>query len=65
MPVYLTHKFTDKFTCCHTDIEIAYQTFYLTQSQCNDTGPTSPSVDPITLKGGGGEEGRGGVNGRC
>ena len=22
------------FTCCHTDIEVADQTFYLTQSQC-------------------------------
>ena len=24
------------------------QTFYLTQSQYTDTGPTSPSADPIT-----------------
>ena len=36
------------FTCCHTEIEVADQTFYLTQSQSTDTGPTSPSVDPIT-----------------
>ena len=35
------------FTCCHTEIEVANQTFYLTQSQYTDTGPTSPSVDPI------------------
>ena len=34
--------------CCHTEIEVADQTFYLTQSQYTDTGPTSPSDDPIT-----------------
>ena len=34
--------------CCHTDTEVADQTFYLTQSQYTDTGPTSPSADPIT-----------------
>ena len=39
---------SDKFTCCHTEIEVADQTFYLTQSQYTDTGPTSPSDDPIT-----------------
>ena len=39
---------SDKFTCCHTEIEIADQTFCLTQSQYTDTGPTSPSADPIT-----------------
>ena len=39
---------TDKFTCCHTEIEVAYPTFYLTQSQYTDTGPTSPSAEPIT-----------------
>ena len=39
---------SDKFTCCHTEIEFADQTFYLTQSQYTDTGPTSPSADPIT-----------------
>ena len=38
---------TDKFTCCHTDIEVADQTFYLTQSQYTDTRPTSHSTDPI------------------
>ena len=38
---------TDNFTCCHTEIQIADQTFYLTQSQYTDTGPTSPSADPI------------------
>ena len=39
---------SDNFTCCHTEIEVAYQTFYLTQSQYTDTSPTSPSADPIT-----------------
>ena len=39
---------TDNFTCCHTEIEVADQTFHLTQSQYTDTGPTSPSADPIT-----------------
>ena len=37
----------DNFTCCHTEKEVADQTFYLTQSQCTDTGPTTPSGDPI------------------
>ena len=36
---------SDNFTCCHTEIEVADQTFYLTQSQYTDTGP---SADPIT-----------------
>ena len=39
---------TDNFTCCHTEIEAADQTFRLTQSQYTDTGLTSPSADPIT-----------------
>ena len=38
---------SDNFTCCHTEIQVADQTFYLTQSQYTDTGPTSPSADPI------------------
>ena len=38
---------TDNFTCCHTEIEVADQTIYLTQSQYTDTGPTSSSTDPI------------------
>ena len=37
------------FTCCHAKIEIADQTIYLTQSQYTDTGPISPSTDPIPL----------------
>ena len=39
---------SDNFTCCHTEIEVADQTFCLTQSQYTDTGPTSPSADPRT-----------------
>ena len=39
---------SDNFTCCHTEIEVADPTFYLTRSQYTDTGPTSPSADPIT-----------------
>ena len=35
-------------TCCHTEIEVADQTFYLTQSQHTDTGPTRPNAVPIT-----------------
>ena len=39
---------SDNLTCCHTEIEVADPTFYLTQSQYTDAGPTSPSADPIT-----------------
>ena len=39
---------TDNFTCGHTETEVADQTFHLIQSQYTDTGPTSPSADPIT-----------------
>ena len=35
---------SDNFTCCHTETEVADQTFHLTQSQYTDTGPTSPST---------------------
>ena len=38
---------SDSFTCCLTEVEVADQTFYLTQSQYTDTGLTSPSADPI------------------
>ena len=38
---------SDNFTCCHTEIEVADQTFHLTQAQYIDTEPTSPSADPI------------------
>ena len=39
---------SDKCTFRHTEIEVADQTVHLTQSQYTDTGPTSPSTDPIT-----------------
>ena len=39
---------SNSFTCCHTDIQVADQTYYLAQSQYTDTGPTSRSADPIT-----------------
>ena len=39
---------SDNFTCCHTEIEVADQTFYLNQSQYTNTGPTNQSTDPIT-----------------
>ena len=39
---------SDNSTCCHAEIEVADQTFHLTQSQYTDTGPTSPSADPMT-----------------
>ena len=29
---------SDNFTCCHNEIEVAHQTFQVTQSQCTDTG---------------------------
>ena len=39
---------TDNFTRSHTEKEVTDETFHLTQSQYTDTGPTSPSTDPIT-----------------
>ena len=39
---------SDNFTYCNTEEEAADPTFYLTQSQYTDTGPTSPSAGPIT-----------------
>ena len=47
MLVYVRPICSYKFTCCHTEIEVADHTFYLTQPQYTDTGPTSPSPDPI------------------
>ena len=38
---------SDNGMCCHTEIEVADWTFHLTQSQYTDTGPTSPSTEPI------------------
>ena len=39
---------TDLLRQFYTEVEVADQTFHLTQSQYTDTGPTSPSTDPIT-----------------
>ena len=38
-----------KSTGCHTETEVADQTFYPTQPQYTDTGPTSPSAEPIAM----------------
>ena len=38
---------SDNFTRCHTEIEVADPTFFLTQSHYTDTGPTSPRAEPI------------------
>ena len=45
---WLGRIYADNCTCCHTEVQVADQTFYLTWSQCTHTGPTSPSTDPIT-----------------
>ena len=44
--VYQGQICPDKCTCCHTEIGVADQTFYLTESQYADTRSTSPSADP-------------------
>ena len=38
---------SDNSACCHTEIEVADHICYLTQSQCTDTGSTSPIADPM------------------
>ena len=45
VPATCQRIYSDNFMCCHTEIEVADQTFYLTQY--TDIGPTSPSTDPI------------------
>ena len=47
MLVYLRTDLLGQFYVLHTEIEVADPTFYLTQSQYTDTGPTSPSTDAI------------------
>ena len=39
---------SDNSTCCHTEIQVADQTFHLTQSQYTKSGQTRPSTDPMT-----------------
>ena len=49
MGAYLRDGSAQTVLCTtHTEIEVADQTFYLTQSQYTDTGPTSPGADPRT-----------------
>ena len=48
MRVYLRDGSAQTILRAATQIEVADPTFYLTQSQYTDTGPTSPSADPIT-----------------
>ena len=49
MRVYLRDGSAQTILCAATlEIEIADQTFHLTQSQYIDIGPTSRSADPIT-----------------
>ena len=36
---------SDNCTCCHTEVEVADQTFYLTQSRYINTGRTSLSAE--------------------
>ena len=48
MLVYVRDGSAQGRICCHTEIEAADQTFYLTQSQYTHTRPTRPSTDPIT-----------------
>ena len=33
--------------CCQAETEVADETWYLTQSQYTDTGPASPSINPM------------------
>ena len=37
----------DNCMCCHTEIEVPDQTFYLTQSKYTDTVPTNSGSDPV------------------
>ena len=39
--------YSDKYTCCHAEIEVADQTFYLTQPHYTDSCPLSPCTDPV------------------
>ena len=42
---------TDNFTCYHIEIEVADQTFHLTQSQYTDTSPSADPIMPGTWQG--------------
>ena len=45
---YLSDRSSQTNSCCHIEIEGADQMFCLTQTQCTDTWPTTPSADSIT-----------------
>ena len=47
MLVYLRDGSAQTILRAATLRQVTYQTVYLTQSQYTDTGPTSPSADPI------------------
>ena len=40
---------SDKYARYHSEIEVAYQTCYLTQSEYADAGLTNPTTDPMIL----------------
>ena len=40
-------SWSENCTCCHSEIHVAHQIFYLTQSQYTYTGQTSPGADPV------------------
>ena len=39
---------SDNCTCCHTEVPVAQQICYLTQSEHSSPRPTSPGADPLT-----------------
>ena len=45
--MYLRDKPVQTVVCAATQIEVADQIFYFTQSQYTDTRSASPSADPI------------------
>ena len=46
--IHQRHIRLDSCTCCHTEIETANQTCYLSQSQDTDTPSTSPRANSVT-----------------
>ena len=39
---------SDSYACCHTEVDVADQTFTSPSHRNTDTGPTSLNADPIT-----------------
>ena len=52
MLVYLRNISPQTVVHSATEIEVADQTCYLTKSLYTDSGPTSPSTDPVTPEAG-------------